>query len=92
MLIEDLAPYMTGEGESPFDFEQRGWTEAKPSGAIVIPIYADSSALAPIAILVSGINALGRWDDRMSTFFQLLARHVASGIMAAKRAEEDAKR
>lgn len=83
---------MTSRGDEPYDFERRGWTEAQPGSAIIIPIYADSEALAPIAMLVSGINALGRWDERMATFYHLLSRHIASGIMAATRAEQDAKR
>lgn len=77
----------------PYEFEERGWKHANPRSAVVLPIYIDSdTGNVPVAMLVSGISSLSSWDANLSTFFQLLGKHLASGITAMKRVEDDQKR
>lgn len=61
--------------------EQRGWEE-RPRHAVVIPVFAEAGQKVPQAVLVVGINSRGNYDLLYATFLQLVARHVAIGLLA----------
>ncbi|SCZ87449.1 BZ3500_MvSof-1268-A1-R1_Chr2-2g04915 [Microbotryum saponariae] len=78
-------------GELANHLEKRGWDDS-PRHAVVIPITVESTSNAPQAVLVLGVSSRSVYDDLYSTFFSLVARHIAIGLYAVLTAEIDAKR
>ncbi|SCV70300.1 BQ2448_1694 [Microbotryum intermedium] len=78
-------------GELANHLEKRGWDDP-PRHAVVIPITVESTSNAPQAVLVLGVSSRSVYDELYSTFFSLVARHIAIGLYAVLTAEIDAKR
>ena len=82
---------MSNLDEDCADFELRGWQE-RPRQAVVIPCHGEADQTIPSAVLVVGVNAMGKWDEMYATFWQLLSRHIATGLLGVANAERDARR
>jgi hypothetical protein len=74
VLVEDLGPLAA-------TLDRRGWEEP-PRHAVVIPIVVEAGQTIPQAVLVLGVNPRSAFDELYSTFFKLIARHVAIGLFA----------
>ncbi|BGO94298.1 hypothetical protein NBRC10512_002748 [Rhodotorula toruloides] len=85
VLVEDLGPLAETLDRS------RGWSYPARQ-AVVLPVFVEANQVVPAAVLVLGVNSMGRYDHLLETFHNLVARHVAIGLFAVLAAEQDRKR
>lgn len=85
VLVEDLGPLAETLDRS------RGWSYPARQ-AVVLPVFVEANQAIPSAVLVLGVNSMGRYDHLLETFNNLVARHVAIGLFAVLAAEQDRKR
>ncbi len=68
-----------------------GPAQQKVEQALVLPIKSPSDKQA-LGILIAGINPTRKLDEEYSTFYKLVADHVATAIVNARAYEEERKR